>query len=399
MTVPEKLIGAFWEIHRRAPALIVRAPGRVNLIGEHTDYNGGLVLPMAIERAVWIALEPTNDPTVEIYSLEFLESRHFLLGQFVKEEMSWIEYIKGVAWALMDAGRQLTGFRGVMTGDVPLGAGLSSSAALECAVGTAFSEVNHLRLEPKQLALLAQRAENAWVGVQCGIMDQMISAAGEKEKAIMLDCRTFEITPVQLPPETRVAILDTNTRRGLESSAYNERRTQCETGAAAVGADSLGEIEMSLLEKHRDHLDHVTYRRCRHVITECRRVRDAVYALKSGDSQRFGSLMNESHESLRNDFEVSSPELDVIQRIAVRQAGCNGARMTGAGFGGCAVALIHEDTMDRFSEAVIADYQRETGLEPAVYITRAGPGAGIVDYSDPSTSRNIALSDRKEKGF
>lgn len=392
MRIPEELLATFTTHYHRAPAIVVRAPGRVNLIGEHTDYNGGFVLPMAIERAVWIALEPTDDTTVELYSIQYAEARSFRIDTLQRGPMGWIEYVKGVAWELAEAGYSLRGFRGAMTGDVPLGAGLSSSAALECAVAKALDEVNGLALDPRQLALLAQRAENRWVGVQCGIMDQMISAAGQQDRAMMLDCRTLELTPVPIPRDTRVVILDTNTRRGLESSAYNQRRAQCESGARTLGVQHLRDATIDLLESHRHQLDTITLRRCRHVITECARVLQSVEALAAGRVAEFGQLMNASHASLRDDFEVSSRELDIMQATAVRQPGCLGARMTGAGFGGCAVALVQARQAATFAERVAEQYQRETTLSPAIYITRATPGAGRVEV--PRAEQHSAIFSR-----
>ena len=219
----DKVKSKFIEIYGQNPDLIVRAPGRVNLIGEHTDYNDGFVLPMAINRAVWIALQPTDSGSIELYSLNYEEKKSFDLSAFNKESMSWIEYIKGVAWALQNQGLEIKGFRGTIYGNVPLGAGLSSSAAVELATAQSFNNISELNLNEADLALTGQKAENKWVGVNCGIMDQMISSAGKEDRALMLDCRTLKYESVPLPDEVKVVILDTATRRGLESSAYNER--------------------------------------------------------------------------------------------------------------------------------------------------------------------------------
>jgi galactokinase len=358
--------------------MVVRAPGRVNLIGEHTDYNDGFVMPMAINRAVWIALEPVDTMTVEIYSLNYENTRSFSLGAIEKADMSWVEYVKGVAWALRDAGLSLKGWRGTMIGDVPLGAGLSSSAAVELAVGRAFNEVAELGLSPTELALLGQKAENKWVGVNCGIMDQMISSAGQTDHALMIDCRSLELHPVPLPEDMRVVILDTATRRGLSSSAYNERRSQCEKGARIFGKSHLRDVGVEEFEARAGELDPLTRRRCRHVVTENDRVMQAVDALTQGDAETFGKLMQASHASLRDDFEVSCDELDAMVEIAMRQPDCLGARMTGAGFGGCAVAWVQADGAEAFAAAVAEAYEKQTGIKPNVYVCNATQGAAVV---------------------
>ena len=374
----EQLKNNFREQFGGDPQLIVRAPGRVNLIGEHTDYNDGFVLPMAIERAVWIALEPQENHKVEIYSINYKEKKSFDLNHFTKDDMSWFEYIKGVAWALESQNFSLKGFRGVIFGDVPLGAGLSSSAAVELAIARSFDTIGNLNLTPADLALIGQKAENKWVGVNCGIMDQMISSAGQKGKAIMLDCRSLKYELVPLLEGTRVVILDTATRRGLESSAYNERRSQCEAGASFFNQTHLRDVSLDELKSAEDKLDPLTYKRCHHVVSENQRVQDAVGYLNQGDVSKFGELMNLSHVSLRDDFEVSCKELNIMQEIALEQQGCFGARMTGAGFGGCAVALVEESVADQFAENVSTKYEEATELKPNIYITSATDGASVV---------------------
>jgi galactokinase len=363
------------------PAIVARAPGRVNLIGDHTDYNDGFVLPMAIDRAVWIALRPRGDQRVTVHSLDFDEARTFDLADvvdLVERGSGWLEYVRGVAWALGDAGHVLTrGWDGVTAGDVPVGAGLSSSAALELATARAFAAVGDLRWEPTAMALLAQRAENAWVGVNCGIMDQLISAAGATGRALLIDCRSLETRLVPLPDEVAVVVLDTATRRGLVDSAYNERRAQCEKAAAFFGVRALRDVDEDTIVSSAPRLDPLTYKRARHVVTENARTVAAAAALASGDVKTVGRLMSASHVSLRDDFEVSRRELDLMVELAEAQDACHGARMTGAGFGGCAVALVDGDAAAEFARDVARRYEAEVGLQPSVYVCAASEGASL----------------------
>lgn len=377
MSLRQRVAGEFERRFGGQPAFVVRAPGRVNLIGEHTDYNDGFVLPMAINRAVWMALRPRDDGQVVVHSLDFDASATFSLDDLEYEDAGWIQYVRGVAWALQEAGYALRGWEGVMAGDVPIGAGLSSSAALELATARAFAAVSDLSWEPKIMARLGQRAENEWVGMQCGIMDQMISAAGEAGHALLIDCRSLETESVPLPPGTAVLVLDTATRRGLTGSAYNERRAQCEAAADFFGVPALRDVSVAEFEEQVDHLDDIIRRRARHVVTENERTLRAAEAMRRGDAVALGRLMNASHASLRDDFEVSSHELNTMVEIARRQAGCYGARMTGGGFGGCAVALMAENAVKAAMPAIAAAYQAETGLEPALYPTQAAAGASL----------------------
>jgi galactokinase len=359
------------------PACVVRAPGRVNLIGEHTDYNDGFVLPMAIERAVWIALRPRSTGEVSVHSLDFGETASFALDPLERGGPEWSEYLKGTAWALAEAGHRLSGWEGVMASDVPIGAGLSSSAALELATARAFAAVSGIAWDAGAMARLAQLAENRWVGVNCGIMDQMISAVGESGHAVLIDCRSLKTRPVPLPPGTVVVILDTATRRGLVDSAYNERRRQCEAAAAYFGVPALRDVAPGAFEAAADGLDAATARRARHVVTENARTLVAGEAMRAGNAAALGELMNASHASLRDDFEVSSAALDTVVEVARSRPGCHGARMTGAGFGGCAVALVEHAASEAFVRDVATEYRRRTGLEPQIYVTGASAGAEL----------------------
>jgi galactokinase len=356
---------------------VVRAPGRVNLIGEHTDYNDGFVLPLAIDRAIWIALRPRTDGQVLAHSLDFSGSTTFSLDNLARANGGWAEYIKGVAWALQQTGHRLAGWEGVIAGDVPVGAGLSSSAALELAAARAFAVVSDLPWDAATMARLGQRAENEWVGVRCGIMDQMISAAGRAGHALLIDCRSLHTEEVPFPPGTTVVVLDTVTRRGLVDSAYNERRRQCESAARAFGVSALRDVSPAQFGAECGRLDEIMRCRARHVVTENERTLQTADAMRRGDAVAVGRLMNASHDSLRDDFEVSSRELDVMVDCGKSHPACLGIRMTGAGFGGCAVALIHGNEVEAFTSTVAAQYQAVTGIRPVLYVCAATDGASV----------------------
>ncbi|MFC2036974.1 galactokinase [Chloroflexota bacterium] len=378
MSLQQRVVACFEQRFGAHPSLVVRSPGRVNLIGEHTDYNDGFVLPMAIDRAIWIALRAREDQQVCVYSLDFDQAATFSLGTLRRESSGWAEYLKGVAWALQEAGYNLCGWEGVIAGDVPLGAGLSSSAALELATARAFAAVSGLPWDAASMAKHGLRAENEWVGLNCGIMDQMISAGGRADHALLIDCRSLESEPVPLPPGTAIVVLDTATRRGLVDSAYNERRAQCEAAARFFGVPALRDVSIEELEAKSDSLNEMTRRRARHVITENARTLRAVEAMRRGDAVEFGQLMNASHASLRDDFEVSSDELNTMVACARQAASCYGARMTGGGFGGCAVALVRADAAQPFAARIAACYQGATGTPPNVYVCVATNGSEVV---------------------
>lgn len=379
MSLHQQVISEFQRQFGSAPAAVVRAPGRVNLIGEHTDYNDGFVLPMAIDRAAWIALRPRQDRQVQVYSPYFKQTVSFSLDDNTAAKDGWIEYLRGTGWALQQAGYTVRGWDGVMTSDVPVGAGLSSSAAVELATARAFSLTSGYAWDAPTMAKLGQKAENQWVGVNCGIMDQMISAAGKADHALLIDCRSLETQLVPLPPETAVVILDTSTRRGLVDSAYNERRAACEEAARFFGVRALRDITLEQFEDRCSQLEPDTRRRARHVITENARTLQAAEAMQRGDAAALGQLMNDSHESLRDDFEVTNDALNIIVDCARREPGCYGARMTGAGFGGCAVALVSASQSEHFAVAVEGTYQNATRLKPHIYVCRATNGAEVIN--------------------
>ncbi|MBX3035860.1 MAG: galactokinase [Anaerolineales bacterium] len=386
----ETISQSFSSYFNAKPKFIVRAPGRVNLIGEHTDYNDGFVLPMAIDREICIALSPRDDETVRLFSLDVstrlntsLKTDSVFNLHSLTPSGGWIEYPKGVANQLLKAGYQLKGFDAVITGDVPQGAGLSSSAALELATAKAFAMSSGFEWDAVKMAKLCQKAENEWVGVNSGIMDQMASAACKAGYAMFLDCRSLEIQHVPLPQHISVVILDTSTRRGLVESAYNERRSQCEEAARWFEVKALRDVrldsekwkvESGKMKEERE----LVFKRARHVISENERVLEAMQVMKDGNVKRLGELFNESHESLKNDFEVTNEALNIMVECAREQVGCYGARMTGAGFGGCAVALVDDENVEAFVKAVETVYKQRSGLEASVYVCKASEGASQV---------------------
>ena len=378
MSLQQQVIDAFRVQYGGQPSFVARAPGRVNLIGEHTDYNDGFVLPMAIDRFTWIAFNPRADDGIRVSSLNFDGQAQFSLGAMERQNGFWAEYVKGVAWALTSAGYSLRGWEGVIASDVPIGAGLSSSAAMEMATARAFSVSSGFAWQAAQMAQAGQKAENGWVGMNCGIMDQMISAAGKADHALLIDCRSLETKSVPLPSGTVVVVLDTATRRGLVDSAYNERRASCEAAARFFGVKALRDLSVAAFEARAGELDDVIRRRARHVVTENERVLQAVAAMGQGDADALGRLMDASHVSMRDDFEISSPALNSIVTAARHQSGCYGARMTGGGFAGCGVALVKADVAQAFAASVANEYQAATGLTPAIYVCNAMEGASII---------------------
>jgi galactokinase len=376
---------------------VVRGPGRVNLIGEHTDYNGGFVMPMALEAAVRLALVPQPEPVVTLWSEQFAERAEFALGgDEPAQAPHWLKYPMKVAEVLAEAGVKLAGFRAVVEGDVPVGSGLSSSAAYEVASALAFLAAARPDvaagpaetvaaahgLTTGRLAILCQTAEHR-VGVRCGIMDQFISLHGKRGHAIVLDCRDLSYEAVPLPTDrARVVVIDSGVRRKLTSGAYNERRSQCEDGAGRLrkfdpDVKDLRDVTPELFKIHEASLPNVVRRRCRHVVTEDARVLESARALKEGDIERFGELMNASHDSLRDDYEVSGPELDLLVRIARGVRGVLGSRLTGAGFGGCTVTLARPDAVEPLRAAILAGYEKAVNLAPRIWVSDAADGAAI----------------------
>ena len=374
-SISQKVLNFFKDHFGHAPDYLVRAPGRVNLIGEHTDYNDGFVLPIALNRATWIALSPHDSQEVHLKSLDFDESVTVPLHQKLNQDRGWQEYLKGVVNIMSREKMMLKGWHGVVAGDVPIGAGLSSSASLELALAKAFAVAGDWKWEPQKMARLCQKAENEWVGMNCGIMDQTISALGQKGHALFLDCRSLETKQVALPDSLDVAVMDTGTRHKLVDSAYNERRSQCEEAAAFFEVVALRDLSLEKLLASEKELDPLVFRRARHVVCENDRVLNFINALEGGMHEKAGQLMNESHASLRNDFEVSSEALDLITNCARQTPGCYGARMTGGGFGGCGVALVDSSKSKEFSEAMETGYKASGGKNGMIYICSASEGA------------------------
>ncbi len=359
---------------------VVHAPGRVNLIGEHTDYNAGFVLPAAIDLGVSIALLPSDDDRVEVTLSETGERAGFDLAAIGPRREAWIDYIAGVAWALMAAGLPTRGFRGVLGSDLPAGAGLSSSAAVELAAGWALSGGERPTLATMDLARLAQRAENEYVGVNSGLMDQFAVAFGQADRALFLDCRNFEHRAVRLPIGTTLVICHSGSPRRLAASEYNTRRAECDRAVNALrqldpSVATLRDVDMELLAAGGDRIDEVARRRARHVVGENERVLAVVAALERDDLSVVGAALAASHASLRDDYEVSSPALDALVDIASAVPGVIGARLTGAGFGGCTINLVRDEAVEALREAVLTKYSGRTGLTPRIIVARAAAGA------------------------
>ena len=374
---PDGLAARLASRYGRTATQAVRAPGRVNLIGEHTDYNDGFVLPAAIERETRIAAAPRSDGIVRIASVDLGRETTFdLAGVSKSAEEPWSNYVRGVAAGLIAAGYPVRGMDAVVQGDVPIGAGLSSSAALEMAAVQAFSAIGGFVVPPTKAALIGQHAENVFVGMKTGLMDQLASALGQPGHVLLIDCRdlTHRLAPV--PEGATILIADTAVRRRLTSSAYNERREQCEAASAALGVPALRDATLEMLD--RAQLDPLIAKRARHVIAENERVLETVAALGQGDLASVGRLMDASHASLRDLYQVSSTELDTMVDLLRMQTGCYGARLTGAGFGGCAIALMEPRAVEAAIHAVTEAYRIRTGLTPALYPTQAAAGAGLL---------------------
>lgn len=363
---------------------VYRAPGRVNLIGEHTDYNDGFVMPAAIGFYTFVAAGPREDQKLCVYSEDFSERREFDLSSVQPGPTAhWSDYVRGVAGALLARGHKLRGANLAIKGEVPIGAGLSSSASIEVACALALLGTAALQVDRMEVALACQQAEHQYAGAMCGIMDQFISCFGQAGHALMLDCRTLEHESLDLDGNARIVICNTKVKHTLAGGEYNLRRQDCEDGVQWLkphipGIRALRDVTMAQLEEFGKGLPGVTYRRCRHVIGENDRVRAAAQALKSGDMTRFGSLMGESHASLRDDYEVSCKELDSMVKIASGLDGVYGSRMTGGGFGGCTVNLVREDCVEQFKNVVGCEYEKATGITPEIYVCDAAEGAGSV---------------------
>jgi galactokinase len=361
------------------------APGRVNLIGEHTDYNDGWVLPMAIDRRIGIAFAPRKDRLLRVHSVIFDETRELLIDDLAPPGGSeWSSYLVGVAWAMISSGLEVSGADLLVDGDVPLGSGLSSSSALVMAAALALCEISGIPWSPVEMALLGHRVESDWVGIKGGVMDQFTAAMAREGHALLLDCRSLSHSPVRIPEEAVIVVMDTGVPRTLAGSAYNERSASCRAAvkalqdAAGPGIRALRDVNLDFLEANRGSLDETTYRRARHVVEESARPPAMADALAEGDLANAGRLMDESHFSLRDLYEVSSAELDLFTELAREHPACHGARLTGAGFGGCAIALVFAEGAEDFIETTHRRYQSHVELPSSVFACRPESGARLL---------------------
>ncbi len=363
---------------------IYRAPGRVNLIGEHTDYNDGFVMPAALGFYTYVAAAPREDRRLHVDSIEFGESREFNAADLQgKPTGDWSDYVRGVAAVMGSRNLPIRGANLLVKGEVPIGAGLSSSAAIEVATALALLAVSGANLDGREIASVCQQAEHEYAGTKCGIMDQFISCFGQADHALLLDCRSLNSEPLRIDPEVRLVVCNTMVKHELAGGEYNRRRADCEAGVRFLQQflpeiRALRDVSLRHLEQYGGGMAKVTFRRCHHVVTENARTLEAAEALKQSDLPRFGKLMAESHASLRDDYEVSCKELDLMVQLAGSYPGVFGARMTGGGFGGCTINLVEARTADEFRAHIMNAYQLATGLRPEVYICRAADGAAEV---------------------
>ena len=391
MTIQTTITRVFREKFGASPAFIARAPGRVNLLGEHVDYNDGFVLPAAIDRATYIAFSPADSEQTTLIAADFGQRASFsakTLSAKTQPDGSplpeWACYPAGMMWALAEAGLATPALNAVFSSDVPRGSGLSSSASIEMGFGVAWGQLGGWSIPPMKLAQLGQKAENKYVGVNCGIMDQFASACGEADRLLYLDCRALTWQTVPLPPNVSIVVADTTVRRKLTSGEYNKRRNACEEAVRLLKADlpgitALRDVSVDAFNRFSSKLPAEVEKRARHIVEEIERMQQAIPLLESGNLNQFGKLMNECHASLRDLYEVSCPELDVMARLAQPLPGCYGARLTGAGFGGCTVNLVAQKQAETFAKALAAGYESETGLHPEIYICRASAGAGLLE--------------------
>jgi galactokinase len=392
MTTPTPLdtaAAARDEFQRRfgsAPIGVVFAPGRVNLIGEHTDYNDGFVLPMAIEDGMAAAYAPNGDRALRIHAREFGETCEVALDdrtRAIEEFSGWFRYGVGIARTMTSAGHRLIGTDIALASTLPSDAGLSSSAALELSIARALTATSGEPWDPRHAARIAQQAEHEFIGVACGIMDQMAVACAQPGRALLLDCRSLETEDVPLPETAGIVIVYSGVSRTLAASAYNDRRAACERAVAAIrqiesSVRALRDVDADLLDRARTRMDAVAFRRASHVIAENARPGQLAATLRDGDLGTAGRFMNDSHASLRDLYDVSSAELDLLVTLALAQPGCHGARLTGAGFGGCIVALVDLTTVALFSDSVADRYRAATGLQPRVIVSRAAEGVRLL---------------------
>ncbi|MBY8100141.1 galactokinase [Vibrio fluvialis] len=378
----QNVIRSFEHVLGFAPSHLIQAPGRVNLIGEHTDYNDGFVLPCAINYQTVVAASKRDDNRVRIIAVDYANAQdEFALDapiEFQTDKM-WANYIRGVVKFLLERGYALGGADIAVSGNVPQGAGLSSSAALEVVIGQTFKELFALDISQAEVALNGQKAENQFVGCNCGIMDQLISAEGRENHALLIDCRSLETQAVSMPEDMAIVIINSNKQRGLVDSEYNTRRQQCEEAARIFGMKALRDVTIEEFTRRQVELSEVVAKRARHIITENDRTLAAADALRANDMATMGQLMAASHASMRDDFEITVKEVDTLVEIVKAVIGeQGGVRMTGGGFGGCVVALVPPALVNDVKVAIEQQYQAATGLKETIYVCQAKEGAGLV---------------------
>ena len=390
MEIIERVTNIFLETFGDAPIHIARAPGRVNLLGEHVDYNDGFVLPAAIDRATYIAFSPTHLDQTTLKAADLSQQASISPKTIPSKSQTdssplpdWAHYPAGVMWALHEEKLSTPALNAVYLSNVPRGSGLSSSASVEMAFMMAWQTLSDWTLPAMRLALLSQKAENQYVGVNCGIMDQFASACGVENNLLLLDCRSLDWKTIPLPSDVAIVIADTMVRRKLTSGEYNKRRAACEEAVRLLqkdltGIKSLRDFSVENFNRFAPKLPEEVSKRARHVVEEIERTNQAEALLEAGNVQRFGELMNDCHISLRDLYEVSCPELDAMVRIAQSLEGCYGARLTGAGFGGCTVNLVAHEKAEDFARLLAKGYQTETGYQPEIYITHASNGAELL---------------------
>ncbi len=390
MSIIDQISEIYQEKFGHTPAHIARAPGRVNLLGEHVDYNDGFVLPAAIDRATYVAFSPTNAPHSTLVAVDFDQQASFSAETISTKTQTdssplpeWSLYPAGVMWSLMEENLAVPSMNAVFASDIPRGSGLSSSASVEMAYMIVWQTLGGWTLPSMRRALLGQKAENEYVGVNCGIMDQFASACGVENKLLLLDCRSLEWITVPLPEYVSIVIADTTVRRKLTSGEYNKRRAACEEAVRLLKQDlpkikSLRDVSVDDFNRLAHKLPEEVEKRARHVVEEIERSDQAQALLEASDIRNFGRLMNECHASLRDLYEVSCPELNVMANVAQAIEGCYGARLTGAGFGGCTVNLVANERIEDFARVLAQGYESETGLHPEIYITRASNGAELL---------------------
>lgn len=361
------------------PQYLVRAPGRVNIIGEHTDYNDGYVLPCAIDRDTVVAIGPSPNDMMKVISCDFDARDEFDPRKVTPSHQVWAQYVRGMAIHLSMDGHDIGPAQMAIAGDVPLGSGLSSSASLEIATGLAMMQQSGLPIELERLALIAQKAENQFVGCSCGIMDQLISAKAKKDHALLIDCRSLETKAISIPDDATIIIVNSGITHSNVGGEYNERRAQCESAAAHYGVHALRDIDIETLIEKRGDLNDLTYRRARHVVSENARTLSAAKALENGDLDSMGALMQASHESMRDDFEITTPQIDQLSDIMNSLIRIGGARMTGGGFGGCVVGITASQEADSIIEEINTKYVTPSGQNPKIFKCKAWSGADILN--------------------